>query len=95
MHFCFTDIFLNINCLLRIACTIPVTSADNKREKGAALKLVKGYLHTTMTTERLLGLAMMNILYEKPIDYDAVVQFFAERYQRMLLVDPMFHETQN
>ena len=48
-----------------------------------------------MTTERLLGLAMMNSLYEKPIDYDALVQFFAERYQRMLLVDPMFDETQN
>ena len=48
-----------------------------------------------MTTERLLGLAMVNIHYEKPIDYDAVVQFFAERYRRMLLVDPMFDETQN
>ena len=48
-----------------------------------------------MTTERLLGLAMMNIHYEKAIDFDAVVQFFAERYRRMLLVDPMFDETQN
>ena len=48
-----------------------------------------------MTTERLLGLAMMNIHYEMPIDYNAVVQFFVERYRRMLLVDPMFNETQN
>ena len=48
-----------------------------------------------MTTERLLGLAMVNIHYEKPIDYDAVAQFFAERYRTMLLVDPMFDETQN
>ena len=48
-----------------------------------------------MTIERLLGLAVMNIHYEKPIDYDAVVQFFAERYRTMLLVDPMFDETQN
>lgn len=58
--------------MLWIACTIPVTSANNKREKNTALKLVKGYLHTTMTMERLLGLAMMNIHYKKPIDLDAV-----------------------
>ena len=45
-----------------------------------------------MTTERLLGLAMVNIHYEKPIDYDAVVQFFAERYRRMLLVDPVINQ---
>ena len=49
-----------------------------------------------MTTERLSGLAMMNIHYEKPVDYDAVAQLFAERYpRRMLLVDPVFDEAQN
>jgi len=49
-----------------------------------------------MTTERLSGLALMNIHYEKSVDYDAVVQLFAERYpQRMLPVDPVFDETQN
>ena len=53
IHFCFTNIFLNINCLLRIACTIPVTSADNKGEKGTALKLVKGYHHDNRKTVRL------------------------------------------
>lgn len=33
-----------------------------------------------MTTERMSGLALMNIHYEKPVNYDAVVQLFAERY---------------
>ena len=33
--------------------------------------------------------------YEKPVDYDAVVQRFAEQQpRRMLLVDPIFEETQ-
>lgn len=92
---CDPDIFPNINCLLRIACTIPVTSADNERA-NSTLKLVKGYLRTTMTTERLSGLALMNIHYEKPVNYDAVVQLFAEKNpRRMLLVDPVFDETQN
>ena len=56
---------------------MPITSADNERA-NSTLKLVKGYLRTTMTTEGLSGLALMNIHYEKPVDYDAVVQLFAE-----------------
>ena len=47
------------------------------------LKLVKGYLQTTVTTESLSGLALMNILYEKPVNYNDVV-----------FVDPVFDETQ-
>jgi len=74
---------------------MPVTSADNERA-SSTLKLVKGYLRTTMTTERLSGLALMNTHYDKPVNYDAVVQLFAERYpRRLLLVDPVFDETQN
>jgi len=76
-------------------CTMPVTSADNERS-NSTLKLFKGYLRTTMTTERLSGLALMNIHCEKPVNYDAVIQLFAERYpRRMLLVDSVFDETQN
>ena len=42
-----------------------------------------------MTTEELSGLALMNIHYEKPVDYDAVVQLFAERYpQECFLLIP-------
>ena len=78
---------------MRIACTIPVTSADKKR-LNSTLKLVKSsYLRTTMTTETL-WLGAKSIHYVKPIDYDAVVQRFAEQQsQRMLLVDPIFEET--
>ena len=56
----------------------------------------ESYLQTTMTTERLSGLALMSTHYEKPVGYDAVVQRFAEQQpRRMLLVDPIFEETQN
>ena len=77
---------------MRIACTIPVTSADNERA-NSTLKLVKGYLRTTMTTERLSGLALMNIHHSKPMDYDTIVQKFSEQQpRRMLLVNPIFEE---
>ena len=47
-----------------------------------------------MTTERLSGLALMSIHYEKPFDYDAIVQKFAEQQpRRILLVDPIFEES--
>ena len=90
---CDSDIFPNIHLLLRIACTIPVTSADNERP-NSTLKLVNGYLRTTMTTERLSGPALMSIHYEKAVDHDAVVQKFAEQQpRRMLFVDPIFEES--
>ena len=47
-----------------------------------------------MTTERWSGLTLMNIHHKKPVDYDAVVQKFAEQQPpRMLLADPIFEES--
>lgn len=90
---CDPNILLNIHLLLRIACTIPVTSADNERS-NSTLKLVECCLRTTMTTERLSCLAVISIQYEKPVDYDAIVQKFAEQQsRRMLLIDPIFEES--
>ena len=37
---------------------------------NSTLKHVKGYSRTTLTTERLSGLALINIHYEKPVYYD-------------------------
>ena len=87
---CDAGIFPNIHSLLRIARTIPVTSADDERA-NSTLKLVKGYLRTPMTTERLSGLALMNIQHKKPVDCDALVQKFEEQQpRRMMLVDYIF-----
>ena len=45
-----------------------------------------------MTTERLSGLGLMNIHYQRPVDYDAVAQTFAEQQPRRKLLDPIFEE---
>ena len=48
---------------------------------------------TTITMERMSGLAIMNIHNETPLDYDAVVKIFAKIYpRRIVLVDPTFDE---
>ncbi len=47
-----------------------------------------------MTTERLSGLTLMSIHYEKPVNYDAIVRKLAKQQpRRMLLVDPIFEES--
>ena len=82
------NIFPNIYCLLRIACPIPVTSADHERANSTALNttLLKLYA-TTMTMERLSGFGLMKIHYQRRVDYDAVAETFAEQQpRRMLLV---------
>ena len=89
---CDSDIFPNIHLLLRILCTIPVTSANNERS-NSTLKLVKGYLLTAMTIERLSGPVLMSIHCEKPVDYNVVQKNAEQQLCRILLVDPIFEES--
>ena len=43
-----------------------------------------------MTPERLCGLGLMNIHYERPVNFDTVPQSFAEQQPRRMLLDPIF-----
>ena len=49
--------------LWRIACTVPVTSCENKRANNT-LKNVKTALCSSMGQERLLALAKMSIHHD-------------------------------
>ena len=49
---CDPDSFPNIRILLAIACTLPITTCENKRS-NSQLKLLKSYLRSTMSEERL------------------------------------------
>ena len=67
--------------------TIPVTVASAERS-FSKLKLLKSYLRSTMTQERLNGLATIaieNDVLEK-IKYEAIIEdFIAQNARRMLL----------
>lgn len=54
---------------LRILGTIPVTSCECERAVSS-LRRLKTYLRSTMTENRLTGLAMMHIHYQRDIDLD-------------------------
>ena len=64
----------------RILLTIPVTVASAERS-FFKLKLIKPYLRTTMSQERLSGLAMISIEneYLDKLNYDDLIEEFASK----------------
>ncbi|KAF2943933.1 hypothetical protein DAI22_02g102200 [Oryza sativa Japonica Group] len=77
------DCYPNVLVAYRILLTVPVTVASTERS-FSKLKLLKNYLRSTMSQERLNGLAMCciekNVL--ENIDLDTVINDFASRNAR-------------
>ena len=63
--------------LLQIYATLPVTTATSERS-FSDLKYIKNYLHSTMSDNRLTGLALLYVHREIPVNYDTVIDDFAE-----------------
>ena len=70
-----------IKKMLQIFCTIPVTTCSAERA-FSAMKLLKDYLRSRMSDERLTGLALMYIHPEIKIDIEHVIDVFANKYKR-------------
>ncbi|XP_023733537.2 uncharacterized protein LOC111881375 [Lactuca sativa] len=77
------DYFPNASIAYRILLTIPVTVTSAERS-FSKLKFVKSYLRSTMTQERLSGLAMISIENEilESIDYEELINQFAIKNAR-------------
>lgn len=77
------DYFPNACIAYRILLTIPVTVASAERS-FSKLKLLKSYLRSTMTQERLSGLAMISIENEilESINYEELINQFAIKNAR-------------
>ncbi|CAG9825753.1 unnamed protein product [Phaedon cochleariae] len=69
---CDRKLYLNINTLLQILATIPVSTATPERT-FSSLRRLKNYLRNTTSENRLNGLALMNIHYGTEIDADEVL----------------------
>ena len=83
--FCDRDDYPNIFVLLVIACTLPVTTCETERS-NSQLKLLKTYLRSTMTEERLSSLAVIKIHREMvaDLDFDKLVVEIANRHPRRM-----------
>lgn len=75
--------FPNVFQMLKIVCTIGVTSCECERS-NSELRLLKTYLRSTMSQERLNGLALMHVHYRMAIDLDEIVNRMARKHPRRL-----------
>ena len=71
-----------IHALLRFLATLPVTTCTVERS-FSALKYLKNYLRTTMTEDRLTGLALLYIHRDIPIDIDDIINRFGNSNRRL------------
>ncbi|KAL4101295.1 hypothetical protein QTP88_021315 [Uroleucon formosanum] len=77
--------FPNLTVALMIMLTIPITSASAERS-FSKLKLIKTYLRSTMSQERIFSLALLAIEKEesKNLNYDKVIEDFAAKKYRKI-----------
>ena len=78
------DIYPNLVTLLvyKLYLTIPISSAAAERS-FSRLKLIKSYLRSTMSEDRLSGLAIINIERDlaKKVNFNTVIDTFAKMKQ--------------
>ncbi|XP_073030811.1 uncharacterized protein [Primulina eburnea] len=79
-------LFPNTYIAYKILLTIPVTVASAERS-FSKLKLIKNYLRSTMSQERLNGLAMLSIEKEmvQQLDYTDLINIFASKTARRIV----------
>lgn len=77
------DMFPNVLVAYKIMLTVPITVASAERS-FSKLKLLKTYLRSTMTEERLNGLAILCIesQFLQSIDYSKIIDIFASKNAR-------------
>ena len=71
----------NLEALFKIACTLAVASAECE-QSVSRLRYLKTYLRSTMTEERLNGLALLYTHRDISCDAERVVEEFAQRNPR-------------
>jgi hypothetical protein len=75
----------NISRVLRIFCTLPVTTAECERSVSV-LRRLKTYLRSSMGQERLSSLALLHINQSMTIDFDAVINSFSRKHPRRMIL---------
>lgn len=76
------QIYPNIYLLVKIFCTIPVTTATTERS-FSTLRRLKTYLRNSMSENRLTGLALLNIYYEMDVDPEKIIDRLAQEKRRL------------
>ena len=75
--------FPNIYMLIKVACTLPVTSCECERS-ASTLRRLNTFMRASMGEQRLSSLALIHTHYDSPIDLTKVVDLFATEYPRRM-----------
>ena len=83
LNWCDDRVFPNVLTLIKLVCTIPVTSCEAERT-FSTVRRIKPFLRATITESRLNGLALLHVHREISTDLDEAVDRFARRHSRKL-----------
>jgi hypothetical protein len=86
---CDVDSFPNIHCLLVIACTLPITSAEAERS-FSLLRRMKSYTRSTLAEEHFSDLAVIAMHYSERIPVDEICHAFVQANPRRLFQASLF-----
>jgi hypothetical protein len=82
-------LFPNVYTMLRLILVTPVTTATVERS-NSSLRFVKNVYRSTMGEDRLNALLLLFIHRDIELDYEKIVDMFARRNaRRMLLINPL------
>lgn len=81
---CSEDFFPNINSLLKILATLPISTATTERS-FSTMRRLKTYLRCKTGQERLSGLALLNVHRDIILNPADVISKFMEKNRRMNL----------
>lgn len=84
---CDSRFYPNLHRLLRLLCTLPITTSECERSISR-LRMLKTYLRSTMGKERLNGLALMRIHRNVPVDITAAIDTFSVRFRTRMSLLP-------
>ena len=75
--------FQQIKRVIKLYLTIPISTCEGER-CFTVLKLIKSFLRTKMTNERLSDLALLKIANDVSINYEDIINAFANVKNRQL-----------
>ena len=78
-----SSMYPNIHTLAKILCTLSVTTCNAERS-FSSLKRSKTAFRSTMTNNRLIGLTLLHVHRDIPIDIEAAIDTFARMYPRRM-----------
>lgn len=90
LRLCDPCLYPNIHTLLRIACTLPVTSAECERA-GSALRRLHHYSRASMTSSRLSSLALVYIHYGFKHDVRKIISRFVRLHPRRMELESLLY----